>query len=242
MPNEQLLALAILAFVGCFTPGPNNIATVTGANHGFCAALPHVFGVPFGFSSMLIAGAPASRLCCSPIPFIAALLRWARIAVFHCMAARKPAGEGQGLESYWLHAAFVLAVRPLSSTPIRKHGCSLPLQPDRSWRAMPPSPVSQLLLLCFRSLPSAILSLGPGWAPRCELAWHRLANANLQRRDGHAPRRHRNVAGDAVKVMRLLLPAIVEGAHSIVCCSSSVLCPVHAGRHRARNCGGLWHA
>jgi hypothetical protein len=49
-----------------------------------------------------------------------------------------------------------------------------------------------------------------GWAGAAKLAWHRLANANLQRRDGHAPRRHRIVAGDAVKVMRLLLPAIVD--------------------------------
>jgi threonine/homoserine/homoserine lactone efflux protein len=49
MPLEQLLALTVLAFVGSFTPGPNNmIATVTGANHGFRTALPHVFGVPFG--------------------------------------------------------------------------------------------------------------------------------------------------------------------------------------------------
>jgi hypothetical protein len=43
MPFEQLLALAILAVVGSFTPGPNNmIATVTGANHGFRAVLPHI--------------------------------------------------------------------------------------------------------------------------------------------------------------------------------------------------------
>ena len=53
--------------------------------------------------------------------------------------------------------------------------------------------------------------LGLGGRRAAKLAGHRLANANLQRRDGHAPRRHRVVAGDAVKVMRLLLPAIVDG-------------------------------
>jgi threonine/homoserine/homoserine lactone efflux protein len=81
MPLEQLLALALLAFVGSFTPGPNNmIATVTGANHGFRAALPHVFGVPFGFASMLIAGALGVAALLLNYPFIAALLKWAGIA------------------------------------------------------------------------------------------------------------------------------------------------------------------
>jgi hypothetical protein len=37
------------------------------------------------------------------------------------------------------------------------------------------------------------------WGVRAaKLAWHKLANANLQRRDAHAPRRLRNVTGDAV--------------------------------------------
>ena len=57
MPADQLIALATLAVVGSFTPGPNNvIATVTGANHGLRATLPHILGVPFGFRTMLVAG------------------------------------------------------------------------------------------------------------------------------------------------------------------------------------------
>ncbi len=57
MPFEQLLALAALAIAGSFTPGPNNtIATVTGANHGLRAVVPHLLGVPFGFSTILVAG------------------------------------------------------------------------------------------------------------------------------------------------------------------------------------------
>ena len=71
MPFEQLVALAILAIVGSFTPGPNNmIATVTGANHGFRAALPHIFGVPFGFASMLIAGAVGVTALLLTYPFM----------------------------------------------------------------------------------------------------------------------------------------------------------------------------
>jgi hypothetical protein len=86
------------------------------------------------------------------------------VSAFHCVATRAaaPAGDTQGFEFYRLEAAFVSGSPLPFSTPIRKHGCSLRLPPDRSWRAMRPSPVSQLLLLCFRSLPSAVLSLARG--------------------------------------------------------------------------------
>jgi LysE type translocator len=113
MPLEQLLALAILAFVGSYTPGPNNmIATVTGANHGFRAALPHVFGVPFGFSSMLIASAAGVAALLLTYPFIAALLKWAGIAYLLFIAWQlAPACDGQGPKSHRHEAAFILAIR-----------------------------------------------------------------------------------------------------------------------------------
>ena len=118
MPLEQLLALALLAFVGSFTPGPNNmIATVTGANHGFRAALPHVFGVPFGFSSMLIAGAAGVAALLLTYPVVAALLKWAGIAYLLFIAwqlARPQTGRdlnrtGMKPLSFWQSAAFQYA-------------------------------------------------------------------------------------------------------------------------------------
>ena len=137
MPHEQLLALAMLAFVGCFTPGPNNmIATVPGANHGFRAALPHVLGMPFGFASMLIAGAAGVAALWLSYPFIAALIKWAGIAVsaFHCVAAcaTTPECDTEGLESYRLQASFVLAVR-CPSVRQSESMDALRLPPDRSW-------------------------------------------------------------------------------------------------------------
>jgi threonine/homoserine/homoserine lactone efflux protein len=52
MSLEQVLAPITPAFVGSFTPGLNTtIATVTGANYGFRAAVPHMFGIPFGLST-----------------------------------------------------------------------------------------------------------------------------------------------------------------------------------------------
>ena len=119
MPFEQLVALAILALVGSFTPGPNNmIATVTGANHGFRAALPHIFGVPFGFSSMLIAGAVGVAALLLTYPFIAALIKWAGIAYLLFIAWQLARSKSTGKDaesrtmkplSFWQSAAFQYA-------------------------------------------------------------------------------------------------------------------------------------
>jgi threonine/homoserine/homoserine lactone efflux protein len=119
MPLEQLIALAILAFVGSFTPGPNNmIATVTGANYGFRAAMPHIFGVPFGFASMLIAGAAGVAALFLTYPFIAALIKWAGIAylLFIAWQLARPHVTGEESNrpamkplSFWQSAAFQYA-------------------------------------------------------------------------------------------------------------------------------------
>lgn len=116
MPLEQLLALATLAFVGSFTPGPNTaIATVTGANHGFRAAVPHIFGVPFGFSTMLIAGAAGVAALLLAHPLIAALIKWVGVAYLFFLAwqlARPYAGSSKHERSvlkplsFWQSAAF----------------------------------------------------------------------------------------------------------------------------------------
>jgi threonine/homoserine/homoserine lactone efflux protein len=57
MTTAQVIAVWTFALIGSFTPGPNNtIAMVTAVHHGWRAALPHVFGVPSGFATMLLAG------------------------------------------------------------------------------------------------------------------------------------------------------------------------------------------
>jgi threonine/homoserine/homoserine lactone efflux protein len=119
MPLEQVLALVVLAFVGSFTPGPNNlIATATGANHGFRAVLPHVFGVPLGFSSMLVAGAVGVAALLLTYPVIAALLKWAGISylLFIAWQLARPEEAGKDVNrtgmrplSFWQSAAFQYA-------------------------------------------------------------------------------------------------------------------------------------
>lgn len=55
MDYTYFIALVSFAFAGAFTPGPNNIMLMTsGANVGFIRTLPHMCGVVFGFSFMVV--------------------------------------------------------------------------------------------------------------------------------------------------------------------------------------------
>jgi threonine/homoserine/homoserine lactone efflux protein len=116
MPLDQLLALTTLAVVGSFTPGPNNtIATVTSANHGFRAALPHVFGVPFGFGTMLAAGALGVAALLLAHPWLSQLIKWAGIAYLLWIAFQIARAGSIGDRAvarpltFWQSAAFQYA-------------------------------------------------------------------------------------------------------------------------------------
>ncbi|MGE5338775.1 MAG: LysE family translocator [Gemmatimonadota bacterium] len=116
MGHEQLIALIVFALAGSFTPGPNNtIATATGANHGLRAAVPHIFGVPFGLSSMLAVGAVGAAALIAAHPALAAGIRWAGIAYLLAIAwsiARTSAiGERAVARplTFWQSAAFQYA-------------------------------------------------------------------------------------------------------------------------------------
>ena len=81
MEPAQLGAFVVFSLVGSFTPGPNNtIATATAANFGFRAALPHIFGVPFGFSTMLALGSLGAVGLLLSLPTAAGAIKWAGIA------------------------------------------------------------------------------------------------------------------------------------------------------------------
>jgi threonine/homoserine/homoserine lactone efflux protein len=113
MPLEQLLALVTLAIAGSFTPGPNNtIATVTGANHGLRAVVPHLLGVPFGFSTMLIAGSLGAAALIAANPWLVALLKWGGVAYLLLIAwqmsrATISTARGPALPlTFWQSAVF----------------------------------------------------------------------------------------------------------------------------------------
>ena len=54
--GDTIVPLAIFAFVGSFTPGPNNImVTASGTAFGFARTVPHILGISFGFAVMVVA-------------------------------------------------------------------------------------------------------------------------------------------------------------------------------------------
>jgi threonine/homoserine/homoserine lactone efflux protein len=116
MPLEQFIALTTFAVVGSFTPGPNNtIATVTGVNHGFRAALPHIAGVPFGFATMLTAGSLGVAALLLATPMLAAAVKWAGIAylLFIAWQIMRAGSLGDSTVArpmtFWQSAAFQYA-------------------------------------------------------------------------------------------------------------------------------------
>jgi threonine/homoserine/homoserine lactone efflux protein len=117
MSADQLIALTLFALAGSFTPGPNNtIATATGANFGLRAALPHVFGVPLGFASMLALGSLGVAAAIVAQPALAQAIQWAGIAYLLLIAWRigtaRSAGDGLRRAkpmTLWQSAAFQYA-------------------------------------------------------------------------------------------------------------------------------------
>jgi threonine/homoserine/homoserine lactone efflux protein len=76
--GDTIVPLAIFAFVGSFTPGPNNImVTASGTAFGFTRTVPHILGISFGFAVMVVAfGLGAGQL----LQAYPAWHQWLRIA------------------------------------------------------------------------------------------------------------------------------------------------------------------
>src|SRR5437660_870237 len=100
MEPVQLWAFVVFSLVGSFTPGPNTtIATVTAANFGFRATVPHILGVPFGFSTLLALGTLGMAGLLLSTPAAAGALKWAGVAYLLYLAwllARPAAPAGDG--------------------------------------------------------------------------------------------------------------------------------------------------
>lgn len=55
MTHDLITALAAFAFVSSITPGPNNLMLMaSGANFGFARSIPHMLGIAFGFTFMVL--------------------------------------------------------------------------------------------------------------------------------------------------------------------------------------------
>jgi threonine/homoserine/homoserine lactone efflux protein len=55
MSYELLVAFASFALVASITPGPNNLMLMaSGTNFGYARTIPHMLGVSFGFTAMVL--------------------------------------------------------------------------------------------------------------------------------------------------------------------------------------------
>ncbi len=71
------LAFAGFALAASITPGPNNVmVAASAANHGIARTLPHIAGIAFGFSLMLIAAGFGLAAPLVAFPTAQAVLRW----------------------------------------------------------------------------------------------------------------------------------------------------------------------
>ena len=53
--HPEILSISLFWFVAAYTPGPNNVvASYSGFNFGIKKTLPHIFGVTFGFTSLVL--------------------------------------------------------------------------------------------------------------------------------------------------------------------------------------------
>jgi threonine/homoserine/homoserine lactone efflux protein len=74
-------AFATYSFVMSITPGPNNVMlTASGANFGFRRTVPHILGVTFGFSVVLLAVCAGLDVIFTRWPDLQTVLRWAGAA------------------------------------------------------------------------------------------------------------------------------------------------------------------
>ena len=53
--HPEILSIALFWFVAAYTPGPNNVvASYSGFNFGITKTIPHILGVTFGFTSLVL--------------------------------------------------------------------------------------------------------------------------------------------------------------------------------------------
>ena len=113
MDPAQLWAFVAFSMIGSFTPGPNNtIATATGAHFGLRAVVPHIAGVPFGMTTMLVLGSLGVAGILLALPAAAAAIKWVGVLYMlylSCLLLRPPPGGGALVTrplTFWQSAIF----------------------------------------------------------------------------------------------------------------------------------------
>ena len=76
MDSAPLISFATFALVAAYSPGPNNVMlAASGANFGFRRTLPHIFGILFGFCSLVVAAGLGLATLFVAIPWLYNVLK-----------------------------------------------------------------------------------------------------------------------------------------------------------------------
>lgn len=111
-------ALVTYLSVMIITPGPNNImVTASGANFGYRATLPHIFGIVGGTSFQVALACLGLGAIFTEIPLLHSILSWVGLAYMLFLAWKmlglKAAGEKQvGRPLKFIQAALFQLVNP----------------------------------------------------------------------------------------------------------------------------------
>lgn len=143
----QFAALLTLMALGAFTPGPNTtIATVTGANFGLRATLPHCVGVSIGFASVVALCAVGVGTLLLTSPVLSTLLHAAGVAYLLWLAS-KIARSTSLAEKEVLRPMSVWQSAMLQYANIK--AWMLALAVAASYMAGAPSPGQRVALVCL---------------------------------------------------------------------------------------------
>lgn len=182
MAHDEFLALLAFSLIGSFTPGPNTIvASATGATFGLRATLPHVFGVPLGLATMLLAAAAGVAGLIAAAPGAGAVLHWLGIAYMawlsiglarsHGDAGERPGGPF-GLPLSVLQSALFQYLNPKA--------WMLALAMTATWLAGPDPWRRELIVMTVFGLSAAASLVAWGGAGAVLRRW--LADGGRRRR------------------------------------------------------------
>ena len=114
MTASLLWALVIFCFVSSITPGPNNLMLMTsGVNFGVRRTLPHMLGIAFGFTLMVVLVGLGLAGLFARVPSLLVAMKWVGAAYMVYLAAKlamaaplKPGGTVGDPMTFLQAAAF----------------------------------------------------------------------------------------------------------------------------------------
>ena len=113
--HPEFLSMALFWIVAAYTPGPNNVvASYSGFNFGIKKTIPHIFGVTFGFTSVVFALTIGLVNIFKLFPIIQTILKYLGslflIYLAYKISFSKPSGEKKKRKPDFLFGYFYFSI------------------------------------------------------------------------------------------------------------------------------------